>query len=137
MFRKYCRGRRSFLLLKMEAVMKIKRGDIIIADLGQHETSIQSGIRPCVVMSNDMANRHSPVLTVVPLTSKIHKKEYLPTHVFLNGYRNTGLDRHSLALCEQITSVAYSDILEVAGRVSDRKMAEIGHAVKVQCGLAA
>lgn len=70
--------------------MKIKRGDIIIADLGQHETSIQSGIRPCVVMSNDMANKHSPVITVVPLTSKIHKKEYLPTHVFLNGYRNTG-----------------------------------------------
>ena len=48
--------------------MKIKRGDIIIADLGQHETSIQSGIRPCVVMSNNMANRHSPVITVVPLT---------------------------------------------------------------------
>lgn len=117
--------------------MQIKRGDIIIADLGQHETSIQSGIRPCVVISNNKANRHSPVITVVPLTSKIHKKEYLPTHVFLNGYRNTGLDRHSLALCEQITSVAYSDILEVAGRVSDRKMAEIGQAVKVQCGLAA
>ena len=117
--------------------MKIKRGDFIIADLGQHETSIQSGIRPCVVMSNDMANKHSPVITVVPLTSKIHKKEYLPTHVFLNGYRNTGLDRHSLALCEQITSVAFSDILEVAGRVSKRKLAEIGHAVKVQCGLVA
>jgi mRNA-degrading endonuclease toxin of MazEF toxin-antitoxin module len=120
-----------------ELVVKIKRGDIIIADLGQHETSIQSGIRPCVVMSNDMANKHSPVITVVPLTSKIHKKEYLPTHVFLNGYRNTGLDRHSLALCEQITSVAFSDILEVAGRVSKRKLAEIGHAVKVQCGLVA
>ncbi len=117
--------------------MKIKRGDIIIADLGQHETSVQSGIRPCVVMSNNMVNKHSSVITVVPLTSKIHKKQYLPTHVFLNGYRNTGLDRHSLALCEQITSVAFSDILEVAGRVSERKLAEIGRAVKVQCGLAA
>ena len=114
--------------------MKIKRGDIIIADLGQHETSVQSGIQPCVVMSNNMANRHSSVITVVPLTSRIHKKQYLPTHVFLNGY---GLGRHSLALCEQITSVAFSDILRVAGRISERKMAEIGHAVKVQCGLAA
>lgn len=54
--------------------MKIKRGDNIIADLGQHETSIQSGIRPCVVMSNDMANKHSLVITVVPLTSKIHQR---------------------------------------------------------------
>ena len=120
-----------------EWTVKIKRGDIIIADLGQHETSVQSGIQPCVVMSNNMANRHSSVITVVPLTSRIHKKQYLPTHVFLNGYRNTGLDRHSLALCEQITSVAFSDILRVAGRVSERKLAEIGHAVQVQCGLAA
>lgn len=120
-----------------EWTVKIRRGDIIIADLGQHETSIQSGIRPCVVMSNNMANRHSPVITVVPLTSKIHKKEYLPTHVFLNGYRNTGLGCHSLALCEQITSVAFSDILEVTGKVSERKLAEISHAVGVQCGLTA
>ena len=117
--------------------MKIKRGDIIIADLGQHETSVQSGIRPCVVMSNNMANKHSPVITVVPLTSKIRKKQYLPTHVFLNGYRNTGLDRHSLALCEQITSVAYSDILELACRESARKLAVFVHAVKVQWGLVA
>lgn len=117
--------------------MKIKRGDIIIVDLGQHETSVQSGIRPCVVISNNRANRHSPVITVVPLTSKIRKKQYLPTHIFLNGYRNTGMERHGLALCEQITSVAFSDILEVAGRVSKRKLAEIGNAVKVQCGLAA
>lgn len=116
--------------------MNIKRGDIIIADLGQNETSVQSGIRPCVVMSNDMANRHSPVITVVPLTSKIRKKQYLPTHVFLNGYRHTGLECHSLALCEQITSVAFSDIMEVIGEVSERKMAEMGNAVKVQCGLA-
>ena len=114
--------------------MKIKRGDIIIVDLGQHETSVQSGIRPCVVISNNMANKYSQVM---PLTSKIQKKEYLPTHVFLNGYRNTGLDCHSLALCEQITSVAFSDILEVAGRVSERKLAEIGTAVTVQCGLLA
>lgn len=124
-------------VLMEEWTVKIRRGDIIIADLGQHETSIQSGIRPCVVMSNNMANRHSPVITVVPLTSKIHKKEYLPTHVFLNEYRNTGLGCHSLALCEQITSVAFSDILEVTGKVSERKLAEISHAVGVQCGLAA
>ena len=58
-----------------EWTVKIRRGDIIIADLGQHETSIQSGIRPCVVMSNNMANRYSPVITVVSLTLKIHKKE--------------------------------------------------------------
>ena len=71
------------------------------------------------------------------LTSKIHKKEYLPTHVFLNGYKSTGLERCSLALCEQITSVAFPDILEVADSVSERKLAETGYAVKIQCRLAA
>lgn len=117
--------------------MRIRRGDIVIADLGQHETSIQSGIRPCVVVSNDMANKHSSIITVVPLTSKVRKKLYLPTHVFLNGYENDGLTSHSLALCEQITSLAFADIVEVVGKVSGRKMQEIGNAIKVQCGLVA
>ena len=117
--------------------MRIRRGNIVMADLGQHETSIQSGIRPCVVVSNDMANRHSSIITVVPLTSKVRKKLYLPTHVFLNGYENDGLTCHSLALCEQITSLAFADILEVAGKVSERKMQEISNAIKVQCGLVA
>lgn len=115
--------------------MKIERGDIVVADLGQHQTSIQSGIRPCVVVSNDMANRHSSIITVVPLTSKVRKKLYLPTHVFLNGYENDGLSCHSLALCEQITSLAFADILEVTGRVNKRKLQEISNAIGVQCGL--
>lgn len=115
--------------------MKIERGDIVVADLGQHQTSIQSGIRPCVVVSNDMANRHSSIITVVPLTSKVRKKLYLPTHVFLNAYENDGLSCHSLALCEQITSLAFADILEVTGRVNERKMQEISNAIEVQCGL--
>lgn len=54
--------------------MKIKRGDIVLVDLGIHENSIQSGIRPCVIVSNDKANRYSPVFTVVPLTSRLNKK---------------------------------------------------------------
>jgi mRNA-degrading endonuclease toxin of MazEF toxin-antitoxin module len=81
--------------------MEITRGNIILADLGVSEQcSIQRGIRPYVVISNNRANKNSPVITVVPLTTKISKKRHLPTHVFVSAYRSEGLDRHSIALCE-------------------------------------
>jgi len=115
--------------------MKIKRGDIVLVDLGIHENSIQSGIRPCVIVSNDKANRYSPVFTVVPLTSRLNKKNYLPTHVFINAYQCDGLKSHSLALCEQMTTIAYGDILEVSGRVSAYMMDKIGHAMRIQIGV--
>lgn len=64
--------------------MQIKRGDILIVDLKQKSgTSLQAGIRPAIVISNNKANTYSTVITVVPLTSKIYKKRYMPTHVFI------------------------------------------------------
>lgn len=66
-----------------------KRGDIYFVDFGQNiDTCKQSGIRPAVIVSNNRANEHSPVITVVPLTSKIYKKRMLPTHVYI-GDRGT------------------------------------------------
>ena len=62
--------------------MKIERGDILMVNLGQVPgTSLQSVIRPVVVVSNNKANTYSPVVTVVPFTSRVYKKRYLPTHV--------------------------------------------------------
>ena len=55
--------------------MKIRRGDILYADLGvQYQGSMQGGMRPVVVVSNNRANRHSTVITVVPLSARIYKK---------------------------------------------------------------
>lgn len=77
--------------------MKIERGDILMVNLGQVPgTSLQSGIRPVVVVSNNKANTYSPVVTVVPFTSRVYKKRYLPTHVFINRYEMVGLKRHGL-----------------------------------------
>ncbi len=60
----------------------IKRGNIFYADLGtEYHGSMQGGIRPVVVISNNKANRYSTVLTVVPLSSRISKKQDLPVHV--------------------------------------------------------
>ena len=74
--------------------MKIRRGDILYVDLGvQYQGSIQGSMRPVVVVSNNMANKHSTVITVVPLSTKINKKRNLPTHVFVSAYKSEGLEQ--------------------------------------------
>lgn len=116
--------------------MKIKRGDILYADLGvQYQGSMQGGMRPVVVVSNNKANKHSTVLTVVPLSTKIFKKRNLPTHVFVSAYKSDGLDQHSIALCEQVTALNFDRIIENIGRVGEETLARITEAVQVQVGV--
>lgn len=84
----------------------LNRGDILFVDMGiQPEGSIQGGLRPVVVISNNQANKFSPVVTVVPLSTKIKKKRNLPTHVFVPVNESNGLGVHSIALGEQVTSM--------------------------------
>ena len=116
--------------------MKIRRGDILYADLGgQYQGSMQGGMRPVVVVSNNMANKHSTVITVVPLSTKIFKKKNLPTHLFVPAYRAEGLERHSIALCEQVTALDYGRIIENMGKVDEETLARITEAVQVQVGV--
>lgn len=116
--------------------MKIRRGDILYVDLGvQYQGSIQGSMRPVVVVSNNMANKHSTVITVVPLSTKINKKRNLPTHVFVSAYKSEGLEQHSIALCEQVTALDYSRIIENMGKVDKDTLARITEAVQVQVGV--
>ena len=116
--------------------MKIRSGDILYVDMGgQYQGSMQGGMRPVVVVSNNMANRHSTVITVVPLSSKINKKRNLPTHVFVSAYRSEGLEQHSIALCEQVTAIDYGRIIENLGRVDRETIDRITEAVQVQVGV--
>lgn len=79
-------------------------------DKGSH---VQGGSRPVVVVSNNMANAHSPVITVVPLTSNT-RKNHLPTHVLLV---ESGLPVISLALCEQILTIDKSRLTRRIGLI--------------------
>ena len=82
-----------------------RRGDIYIARLEKDtEGSLQSGKRPVLVVSNDKANEHSPVITVVPITSQMSKRK-LPTHVHIE---DCGLSKPSIILGEQILSINQS-----------------------------
>ena len=111
----------------------MKQYDIWMADIPAMENShIQYGRRPVVIVSNDAANAHSPVITAVPLTTQMHK-HHLPTHVYLEGQ---GLNRASIALCEQVMALDKIHLLWRIGIVYkpfDRL--SLNHALAVQLGI--
>lgn len=112
-----------------------KRGDIYFVDFGQNiDSNKQCGIRPAVIVSNNRANEHSPVITVVPLTSRVYKKRSLPTHVFIP--KSCGLDRNSLALAEQVEAIDKKNLREKRGSITDTAIMErITQAIQVQIGV--
>lgn len=111
----------------------MRQYEIWMADIpavkGSH---VQYGCRPVVIVSNDAANTYSPVVTVVPLTSR-RGKPHLPTHVYLTGQ---GLGRGSIALCEQVMALDKVHLLHRVGFVYkyfDRLA--LRHALAVQLGM--
>ena len=114
-----------------------KRYEVWFADLGDHPgTSVQSGNRPVLVISNDVGNLYSNTITVIPLTTKIKKLE-MPTHIRISQadcwmYRDEAL-QESLLLAEQITTIDKSALCNRLCRVkSQEKMQEIKRAVAAQ-----
>ena len=119
---------------KLHNNLDLKRGMIVFADLGGNKGSIQSGKRPVLICSNDMNNKYSSVLTVIPLTSKMSKRP-LPTHVELNSENTPCLKCKSIALCEQIITLPKDSINYVIGNVSEEIMSKINYAIMVQLAL--
>jgi mRNA interferase MazF len=112
-----------------------KRGDIYYVDFGQNiDSNKQCGIRPAVIVSNNRANEHSPVITVVPLTSRTYKKRSLPTHVFIP--KGCGLERNSLALAEQVEAIDKKNLRDKRGQITDVVIMErITQAIQIQIGV--
>lgn len=103
-------------------------GDIYMASLNA-EGNLQSGTRPVLIVSNDKANEFSPVITIVPITSKLGKKK-LPTHVFMTS---CGLERPSIALAEQITSINKSKLIKKVGSIKQTIYEkQIKNAIEIQ-----
>lgn len=114
--------------------IKIQRGTIIMCDLGTKNTSIQRGMRPCVVVSNDKANFFSNVIMAVPLTTKIDK--CYPTQILIEPNVDNNIKNKSLALCEQIVPVNKKEqIAFVIGRVTKEEMERIDKAMMISLGL--
>lgn len=109
------------------------KGDIYIAILStDSEGSLQSGVRPVVIVSNDKANEFSPVITIIPITSKQEKKK-LPTHVYM---KSCGLTKPSIALAEQITSINKSRLTKKVGSIKETVYEEqLKNAIKIQLNM--
>ena len=97
--------------------LEIKRGSIIMVDLPLGNGSVQGGTRPAVVISNDKGNKFSPVLIVVPLTSRV--KKFMPTHHTIEPSMINGLSKTSIALAEQIITVGKDMVRNIVGTLEE------------------
>lgn len=113
------------------------RGDIFFVDFGDHgDSHKQSGIRPAVIVSNNRNNRNSPVVTVVPLSTRVWKKKYLPTHVQIPLSKSAGLDKPSMALAEQVETLDKTKLGEKIGKITDSLLMDaITVAFQIQIGV--
>ena len=95
--------------------------------------SEQGGIRPVVIIQNDVGNRHSPTVIVAAVTSKLNKAK-LPTHIELSG-KSVGLTKDSVVLLEQIRTIDKRRLREHMGRLDDGMMNQVNAAIAVSFGL--
>lgn len=110
--------------------MLIKRGDIFYADLNPVVGSEQGGIRPVLVVQNDVGNRHSPTVIVVPISSV--RKKNLPVHIQI---RCSELPKNSIVLAEQIRTIDRYRLKSYVGSVDFELMEKVEKAMKISIGV--
>lgn len=111
----------------------MKRGDIYYADLSPVVGSEQGGVRPVLIVQNDIGNRYSPTVIAAAITSQTDKNK-LPTHIELDC-KSCGLSRDSIVLLEQIRTIDKKRLKEKMGRLDDGSMGQINHALSISFGL--
>ncbi len=113
--------------------MIVKRGDVFYADLSPVIGSEQGGVRPVVVIQNDIGNKYSPTIIISAITSQINKAK-LPTHVEILG-QEYGLPKDSVVLLEQIRTIDKKRLREKIGRFDKNMMRHIDDALTISVGL--
>lgn len=114
-------------------MLVVQRGDIFYANLNPVIGSEQGGIRPVLILQNDIGNKYSPTTIVAAITSRI-KKAKLPTHVELSSERYN-LEKDSVILLEQIRTIDKRRLKEKITRLDDETMLRINAAVEISLGL--
>lgn len=113
--------------------MVVKRGDIFYADLSPVVGSEQGGVRPVLVVQNDVGNKFSPTVIISAITSQINKAK-LPTHIEITA-DEYGLAKDSVILLEQIRTIDKRRLKERIGRLDDELMHMVDDALTVSFGL--
>lgn len=111
----------------------VRRGDIFYADLSPVIGSEQGGVRPVLIVQNDVGNKHSPTVIAAAVTSQINKAK-MPTHIEI-GAAGGGLTKDSVILMEQIRTIDKERLREKIGRLDDDLMEKVNRALSVSFGL--
>ena len=113
--------------------MVIRRGDIFYADLRPVVGSEQGGVRPVLIVQNDVGNRYSPTVIAAAITSQKEKSK-LPTHIELEP-NHCGLSRDSVVLLEQIRTIDKRRLKEKMGSLDSSAMSQVNKALSISFGL--
>lgn len=111
----------------------MKRGDVYFADLSPVVGSEQGGVRPVLIIQNDIGNRFSPTVIVAAITAQIQKAK-LPTHVEINAV-NYGFDRDSVILLEQVRTIDKQRLTDKITYLDEEMMGRVTEALQISLGL--
>lgn len=112
--------------------MKVKRGDIFYADLSPVVGSEQGGVRPVLIVQNDVGNKYSPTVIVAAITSQMNKVK-LPTHVDVS--MEFGLPKNSVVLLEQIRTIDKKRLRDKVGNADEFFMRKVNEALVKSIGV--
>ena len=113
--------------------MNIKRGDIYYADLSPVIGSEQGGVRPVLIVQNNMGNRYSPTVIAAAITSQ-QSKANIPTHILIES-EASGLQKNSVVLLEQVRTIDKKRLREKMGSINPSTMSRIDEAISISMGL--
>jgi len=111
----------------------VKRGDVFFADLSPVVGSEQGGVRPVLIIQNDIGNRFSPTVIVAAITAQIQKAK-LPTHVEIDAEVH-GFDRDSVILLEQVRTIDKQRLTDKITHLDEEMMGKVDDALQVSLGL--
>ena len=115
--------------------MEIKRGELFYAALDEtYVGSEQTGVRPVVILQNNIGNEHSPTVIIAPITSKVNSKSIIPTHVYIKGYKDR-LKQNSLVLTEQIRAIDKSRLKYYIGALDIGELRKVDKALIISLGI--
>ncbi len=113
--------------------MQVKRGDIYYADLSPVVGSEQGGIRPVLIIQNDVGNRYSPTVICAAITSRMNKAK-LPTHIEIDA-RRCQIMKDSVILLEQIRTIDKQRLKDLIGHLDKERMKRVDEAIRVSLAL--
>ena len=113
--------------------MQVKRGDIYYADLSPVVGSEQGGIRPVLIIQNDVGNRYSPTVICAAITSRMNKAK-LPTHIEIDSTRRQ-IMKDSVILLEQIRTIDKQRLKDMIGHLDKERMRSVDEAIRVSLAL--